>query len=64
MRRRLVILLALAIAAGLLTWWSTVLGVLFAVAVLIPLTLISLLSYVQSRRAQLPGFDASNPPDL
>jgi hypothetical protein len=64
MRRRLLILVALAIAAGVLFWSNTVLGVLFVVAVLIPVTLISLLSYVQSRRAQLPGFDASNRPDL
>ena len=64
MRRKLLIALALAIAAGVLFWWNTVLGVLFVVAVLIPVTLISLLSYVQSRRAQLPGFDASNRPDL
>ena len=64
MRRRLLIVLALAIAAVLLAWWNTVLGVLFAVAVLIPLTLISLLSYVQSRRAQLPGLEGSNRPDL
>ena len=55
MRRRLVILLALAVAAGLLIWWNAVIGVLFAVAMLIPVTLIGLLSYIQSRRAQLPG---------
>jgi hypothetical protein len=64
MRRRLVIVLALAVAAGLLIWWNAVLGVLFAIAVLIPMTLISVLSYVQSRRAQLPGFEASNRTDL
>jgi hypothetical protein len=64
MRRRLLILVALAVAAGVLIWWNAVLGVLFAVAVLIPMTLTSLLSYVQSRRAQLPGFDASNRPDI
>lgn len=64
MRRRLLIVLALVVAAVLLISWNAVLGVLFAVAVLIPMTLISLLSYVQSRRAQLPGLDASNRPDL
>ncbi len=64
MRRRLLLVVALAIAAGLLIWWNAVLGVLFTVAVLIPMTLISLLSYVHSRRAQLPGFEASNRTDL
>ena len=65
MPRRLLILLALAIAAGLLIWWNAVLGVLFAVAVLIPVTLSSILNYVQSRRADWQeGYDVTNRPDL